>query len=39
MKTAFNMKKKRKTFFIIFKEFSLKQIKRIFIEGESLTLK
>ena len=38
MKTAFNMKKKE-TFFIIFKEFSLKQIKRIFIEGESLTLK
>ena len=36
MKRAFKMK--YKAFFIIFEGLSLKQIKRIFLEGESPTL-
>ena len=36
MKRVFKMKSK--AFFIIFKQFLLKQIKQFFLEGESLTL-
>ena len=36
-KRAFQMK--QKAFFIIFKGFSIKQIKQVFLEGESPTLK
>ena len=36
MKQAFEMK--QKSFFITFKELSLKQTKRIFLQGDSATL-
>ena len=37
MKRAFKMKSK--SFFIVFKRFSLKQIKQFFLDGESPTFK